>query len=409
MKNILSIITLLSIIALASCSKKTIPNTNEQGEAKQTPIEIAVAVSNSTTDFAFDFFKTLQTDPQATENVFVSPLSLHMALGMLANGATGETQTQILSAIKAGNLSIAELNASYKKLMTELPKADPKVKLALANSVWNKSGFIVEADYITTLNNYFEAQSKVLSTVEAINQWASDNTNGKITKVLQQLDPDLVLILMNALYFKGDWVTQFKTADTKNESFTLENGSSKTVSMMNQASKFKYASMDDFEAVELPYGNKQFVATIILPKPGKTLNAVFNNLNSTKWTSLQGGLDSATIILKLPKFKLEQDFQLNEVLKGMGMQKAFTDAAELQGIHKTAPLSVSFVKQNTFAAVDEVGTEAAAVTTIGIVFTSVGPITNIPFYCNRPFGIIISEKTSNTILFMGKIMNPDSH
>lgn len=410
-KYYLVAIAWISVFSIVSCTKNggsEKPDTN----AEQKPIEISVAVSNSTTKFAFDFFKTLQTDPQANENVFVSPLSLHMALGMLVNGATDETRAEIMKALKAENISQSELNDAYLKLLEELPQADPKVKLGLANSIWYRNTFSVQPDFISSLKTYFKAQITglpfVQSDINIINKWASDNTNGRIDNVIQEIKFEDIMFLMNALYFKGDWTAQFDAKNTKNQTFYLEGGATKTVQMMNQTDQFDYTSMEDFEAVQMPYGNKQFSATIILPKAGSTLESVFNNLNSDKWNSLQNNFSAQEVAMGVPKFTLEQEFQLQATLQKMGMLKAFTPGAQLNGINPIfKPLFVNFVKQNTFVAVDEVGTEAAAVTTIG-VGTTAAPLTK-PFICNRPFGFIISEKTSNTILFMGRIMSPQSN
>ena len=176
---------------------------------------------------------------------------------------------------------------------------------------------------------------------------------------------------------------------------------------MNQQDSFEYASFIDYYVLRMPYGNGQFVATLILPKVSKTISGVFNEFDATKWNDVQNNLQKQTVIVGVPKFKLTQEFSLNNTLKKMGMQKAFSDGAEFGGILKNEPIKVSFIKQNTFVAVDEVGTEAAAVTTIGMVTTSLPSYPS--FICNRPFGFIISEKTSNTILFMGRVMNPEAN
>lgn len=406
MKKItLLLTTLLIITGFMSCSKDSAPQKNPETEARQNPIAISAAIANNITDFSFYFMKNLQTEQPATDNIFVSPLSLHMALGMLVNGATRETKAEIMKALKTENLSQTELNETYKKLLKELPAADPKVKLALANSIWHKKDFSVEQSFLTQMKDYFSAEVLPLTTVDPVNKWASDNTNGKIPKVLDKIDANLVMLIMNALYFKGDWATQFETKNTADQNFKLESGATKSVKMMNQQESFEYASLADYTALRMPYGNGQFVATLILPKEGKTIGNVFSGFDVAKWDELQNSLRKQTVIVGLPKFKFNQEFELNKTLQKMGMVRAFTPAAQLDGINKTEPLDVSFVKQNTFVGVDEVGTEAAAVTTIGVVLTSLPSYPS--FICDKPFGFIISEKTSNTILFMGRIMSPE--
>lgn len=399
---LLTVIAMMTIIT--GCSKDLAPKGPET-QAEQKPVHISAAIANNITDFSFYFMKNLQTETPASDNIFVSPLSLHMALGMLVNGATAETKAEIMKALKTENLSQTELNETYKKLLKELPAADPKVKLALANSIWHKSDFAVEQNFLTNMKDYFSAAVLPLTTVTPVNQWASDNTNGKITKVLDKIDPDLVMLIMNALYFKGDWTSQFKATDTRDQQFKLEGGGVKTAKMMHQQNAFEYANFTDYTVLRMPYGNGQFVATFILPKGNKTIGEVYNNLDDTKWQAIQDGLQKVTVNVGIPKFTFSQEFNLNATLQKMGMVRAFTPGAQLDGIHITAPLMVSFVKQNTFVGVDEVGTEAAAVTTIGVVLTSMPSYPS--FICDKPFGFIISEKTSNTILFMGKIMSPD--
>ena len=200
------------------------------------PVTIPASIASGTTDFAFDFFKNLQETQPANDNLFVSPLSLHMALGMLLNGAENETAQQILKTLKMEGVSLDELNKAYKTLIDELPVADSKVKLGLANSVWYKSGFQVESSFQENKKKSFNAEVTGLEFNDAakakINQWASDKSNGKITKVLDQITPDQVMFLLNALYFKGDWAAKFDAKNTIDKPFTLLGGAEKTVKMM---------------------------------------------------------------------------------------------------------------------------------------------------------------------------------
>ncbi len=416
MKLLLLIIT--GIISISSCNENInprqtpdttaeTPEVDSQGE----PLAIDASVANITTSFAFDFFNQVQDEYTASENIFLSPLSLHMALGMVVNGAKGETQKEIIKALHAENIDLKKLNDTYKKLLRDLPAVDPKVQMALANAIFHKNSFPFEAAYLRQMNTDFKAEVKGLSfqpsDVDVINQWASDHTNGKISKVLQTIDPELVMILMNALYFKGDWTTQFDKKNTKDERFTGENNTSKMVEMMKQEAVFNYRETENYQAVNLPYGNQHFRATIILPKDGKTVADVLSNFKTTEWNMLQNTLRGKKVIVSLPKFKLELEKELNKTLQKMGMVKSFTEQADFTTMSKEKPLFVGFVKQNTFVEVNEEGTEAAAVTSVGIGTTSYpGPPKIIHVNCNKPFAFIISEKTSNTILFMGRIMNP---
>ncbi|MFT3903814.1 MAG: serpin family protein [Niabella sp.] len=407
----------LILLLFTHCSKDNSSGAGKDPKAQQKPIKISAPVANNITDFSFSFFRQLQKDPKVSGNVFASPLSLHIALGMLVNGATDETKAEIMDVLKAGNLTQDELNEAYKTLLAELPKADKKVNLGLANSVWYKNNFPVEKSYLTTMKDVFEAQITGLPFApgdeKIINQWASDKTNGKIKEVLKEISPDAIMFLLNALYFKGDWAMQFDKKYTVAKPFNLQDGTTKNVQMMNQTAHLNYTGNSDFRLLELPYGNQQFVATLILPQEGKTIESVMDDLTGEKWQAAQKSLGDREVEVGLPKFSLEQKFELNDMLQALGMKRAFSPSdVELYGLYnplgKGNKVFVSFVKQNTFLQVDEEGSEAAAVTTIGMELTSAGPgvDTKVRFICDRPFGLVIGEKTSNTILFMGKIVNP---
>ncbi|WP_439582187.1 serpin family protein [Dyadobacter bucti] len=394
--------------ALISCTNDTVnPGSNEV-----TPVEIPSRISDGTTSFAFDFLHNLLETQPAEDNLFVSPLSLHMALGMLLNGAENETSQEILKALKMEGVSIEDLNSAYKTLINDLPVADSKVSLGLANSAWYKSGFQVETDYQNVLKSSFNAEITGLPFDDAgkdrINKWASDKTNGKIKKVLDKISPEHVMFLLNALYFKGDWSYQFDAKNTVDAQFQLENGTTKQVKMMNVKSDFKSASNTTYNAVSLPYANGQFNLTLVIPNGQNTVDKVLKEMTAEEWNTLQStGLRKAGINVGLPRFTLDYSADLNSTLDNMGIKKVFTGAAELGKINKTADLYVDFIKQDAYLGIDEKGTEAAAVTTIGIGLTSVTP--EPPrFICDRPFALIISENTSNTILFMGRIKNPES-
>lgn len=402
----LSIAAALLICLSAGCSQdKTTP---EPSEGK--PVNLSPRIAGQTSDFAFDLLRRLDDTEPAGDNIFVSPLSLHIALGMLLNGAEAETRAGIIKTLKAEGSSVEELNKAYRTLLKEMPEADNKVKLSIANSVWYRREFSVKQSFQQVLKETFDAQISGEpfddSTVKKINQWASDHTQGKIKQVIDQIQGDMVMFLMNALYFKGDWKYTFDKKQTKDWNFQLANGSDKKVKMMFTESDLRSYANDDFTAVELPYSSGQFNLTLFVPRAGKNLNAVLQKFDHTKWEAVQSALAAGTVRVGLPKFTLEYEIQLKKVLSDMGMSKAFESSAELNGISDDGRLSVGFVKQNTFLGIDEEGTEAAAVTTIGVVLTSVGPGTPKTVIADRPFFFVISEKTSNTILFTGRIVNP---
>lgn len=368
---------------------------------------VPATFADQTSEFAFDFLKKHNAAEKADKNYFVSPLSLHVALGMLANGADGKTKDELIKGLRVSS-DLATTNGIYKDLIDNLPNSDPKVTNTIANSVWYRNTFSVEKSFLDILKASFNAQAYAedfnnTATVSKINNWASDNTNGKIKKVIEQIEPSQVMFLMNALYFKGDWKIPFKVENTRDENFAGTTGT-KSVKMMSMQEKVKYANRTGYQALELAYGSGNYVMTILLPDEKTSVSNVINTMSGTEWKSLNTALAEQKVIVGLPKFTVEYETNLNKVLENMGMPTMFSDFADLSKISPPAgKIKVGFVKQNTFVAVDEKGTEAAAVTTIGIELTS-API--LPeFICNRPFAFFISEKQSNTILFAGKIVN----
>jgi len=405
----------ISTLVIASVCFSALGCNDDNVDSRPDPVRavlIPERISTGTNDFAFDFFKNLQQVEHSDKNLFVSPLSLHTALGMLLNGAEKETASEILKALKMEGVSLEDLNKTYKILLHELPSADSKVTLGLANSVWYRKNFSVEANFMNVLRQSFQAEVTGLefnnAAKDKINQWARDKTDGKIRKVLEQLNADDVLFLLNALYFKGDWATRFDPKNTLDKPFHLQVGGDKNVKMMFAKADFATSGSEKFVAVRLPYGNGQFEMTALLPKDQNSITEVLNSLTSAEWNKIRSDTVKTSVNLGLPRFTMEYSVRLNGVLDLMGMQKAFSGAAEFGNISREQPVKVSFVNQDTYLGVDEKGTEAAAVTSIGMVATSSGPREPENIVFDRPFGIIISEKTSNTILFMGRIMNPES-
>lgn len=398
---------LILLSSIATSLVFTTMNCSNLISPKEADVTIPSNFSEKTTAFAFDFWKNLHKAESANENYFVSPLSLHIALGMLVNGADGQTKTEIQNVLKTNDLSLEETNKIYKDLIEGLPNVDKDVKNTIANSVWQRKDFTPESAYLTTLKDYFDAQLYVenfsdAATVGKINKWASDNTNGKIDQIIDQISPDQVLFLINALYFKGSWTNEFKKDETYKQDF---NGTTATkqVDMMHQTKEMNFAQIGNYKALELPYSNEKYVMTVLLPDAGK-LNDVVENLTPSAWATISKSLTKQKVMVALPKFTLKYSKKLNDILAEMGMPTAFTGNADLSKIMAPAgKLKVDFVKQDAYVAVDEQGTEAAAVTTIGVGLTSLPMYPE--FICDRPFLFVISEKSSNTILFVGRIAN----
>ncbi|MFC5410934.1 serpin family protein [Larkinella bovis] len=397
----------VGLLPMAGCQTDTTAPNPGTGGLK--PTAQARLFAQKTNDFSFDFLKRINAQHKEDENIFVSPLSLHMALGMLLNGADGQTADEMKKAMHLDGVSLADANQTYEFLRKGLPTADPKVTTKLANSIWYRNGFSVEPSYLDVTKQTFDAQisgedfSNPTPVINKINQWASDNTNAKIKKVITEVKDEQVLFLLNALYFKGDWKYQFDPKNTGEEPFTLVSGVDKRVPIMTMNSVIRHAFRPTYGAFELPYGDGTYAMTVLLPHSNSP-DALINSLNATEWADLQQAMRESKIAVGLPKFTLEYEANLNNVLKQMGMPSAFTDAANFSRISTRQGLKVSYVKQNTFVAVDEKGTEAAAVTSIGVEVTSLPP----SLICNRPFVFLITEKGTGSVLFMGKIVNPET-
>ena len=400
----------LSLIAsFSSCEK-------QKSEPDLTPkvIELTSAAAgaiSSSNNFGIELFTKVALGEQ--KNLMLSPLSASTALTMLLNGCGGNTFSQLKETLRyPDNQSIADINAAYESLVDQLLKADPKVKLALANAIFYRNGSVVKAPFLNTMNTDFRAKIEGLdfalpSALNTINKWASDNTNGKIPKVLNEISSDAVMFLMNALYFKGDWSYQFDKSKTSDRLFTPDNGTAENVTTMNGEVGAKIVYGNSYKAIEMPYGRSNFTMIVIVPDNDlKTFNESFDG---ELWSNITTGFDnieeSGKVIVYFPKFKFSYEKILNYQLKSMGMLDAFDPyVADLSGISDES-IYVSFVKQNTFVEVDEEGTEAAAVTTIGVELTSFPP-KPMQFVVDKSFIFAIRERTTNTLLFIGQVVNP---
>lgn len=402
--SLLSTVMAGSLLTAVSCKNTNLApgQTTSTGE-----LRISAPFANQTTQFAFDLAKRVDAAEGQGKNFFVSPLSLHMALGMIMNGANGQTAEEIQKTLKLNAQTLAEANQTYQNLIDNLPTVDPNVTVTLANSVWSRNTFPVETSFQNLLKETFKADVSAedfsnSATVNKINNWASQKTNGKIQKVIDAIQPDNVMFLLNALYFKGDWKTRFNTEQTVDSPFKLASGGETTVRMMRLNTDLRRLVKPNYAAFELPYGSDKYAMTVLLPAGNTTAESLLSSLSSDEWTQLQKDMSLGKFDIGLPKFTMNYEIKLNNILQAMGMPTAFTDRADFTKINSQGRLTLSFVKQNTFVAVDEKGTEAAAVTTGGISVTSAP----LAYLCDRPFVFVIHEKTSGTVLFVGKVADP---
>ena len=384
-------------------------------EAEREPIpprELTLAekqITDAGSQFGLTLFRALSEDAP-NENLFLSPLSVSMALGMTLNGAGGETYTAMQQTLELAGLSQESINQSYQSLIELLVGLDPKVAFEIANSIWYRQGFAVEPDFLDGNTTYFDAEVRDLDfghpdAVDIINGWVSDKTHGKIEQILQEIDPATVMFLINAIYFKGTWTYEFDKDETREDVFTRHDGTTADVPMMRQEADLPYFETESFQAVDLPYGDSLFSMTILLPREGYDIDALAAELDEAHWNDWVGRFETRGLDLRLPRFKLEYEKELNEVLTALGMGIAFdAGRADFTGINRGGGLWIDYVKHKAFVEVNEEGTEAAAVTVVAInQCAGCGGGTPISMHVNRPFIFTIREQHSGTILFIGKV------
>ena len=362
--------------------------------------------------FALKLFKEIDAQAVADSNIFVSPLSVSVALGMTYNGAAGETQLAMARALEFGDLSLGVVNQGYRDLIDLLFNLDSQIEWRLGNSIWYREGFLVEPSFLDANRTFFDAQVEALNfgvpgAADVINQWVSERTNGRIERIVADpISPDMVMFLINAIYFKGSWRNQFDRSLTRDAPFVLGDGTEVTTRMMShkETVDVRLNGDDQVSVLELGYGGDAFTMTVVLPRAEVSLQSVIEALETERWESWISGLNDAQRVVEMPRFSFEYEIRLNDVLASLGMEIAFVDgAADFTKINSEGGLFISEVKHKTFVQVDEEGTEAAAVTQVGISVTSAGPTR---FVIDRPFLFAIRERLSGTILFMGKMVDP---
>jgi len=343
-------------------------------------------------------------------NLFVSPLSVAMALTMTYNGAAGETEAAMRSTLELDSMTVDEVNAANQSLITLLRGLDPHVKFQIANSIWYRLGFRVEQPFLDANRTYFDARVDSLDfndpgAAQTINNWVNTQTNGLIHEIVPSpLPSDALMYLIDAMYFKGDWTQQFDKALTAPRAFHLTDGSTVQVPTMTfgQEAAIRTASTSQGRMIDLSYGGAAFSMTILLPRENLNVDTVVANLTLDEWNSGVAALDTLVTELYLPKFKLENNLKLNATLSALGMGIAFSDFADFTRMTAGGGVRISEVKHRTYVDVNEEGTEAAAVTSVGIAPTSAPPVLEV----DRPFVFALRENLSGTILFMGVIRHP---
>lgn len=366
-----------------------------------------VAANNQ---LGFQLLKEVSEDEN--DNIFISPMSLFMALSMLYNGADGETKEEIAKVLHVEGIDVTELNQANASLLSRLHNQSKQIQLNVANSIWLNDEFHFQTDFAQSNSDYFNAEVEEITITDRkspkkINEWVQKSTNGKIDKVVDEpLEADLVAMLINAIYFKGDWTHKFDKEQTQKQSFHLKGGTTKDVSLMVLNENLAYFETDKFQAVSLPYGDEAMSMKVFLPKENYSVEELEGMFTVDSWKQWNSSFIKKIGTVLLPKFHLEFEVLLNDNLKHLGMTTSFDNNADFtKMIQENNSLFISKVKQKTFIDVNEEGTEAAAVTSISLD-TASAPVASFFMEVNRPFFIAITDDTTGTILFLGSISNP---
>lgn len=381
------------------------PNNNAGGDAGDMP--------QRTTHFAFDLFSRLQAE-KPDQNLFVSPLSVTMAVSLIYHGAGADTAAAIAETMGWDGLSPTQVGAALDDLATQLESADPQVKFAIADSMWTREDVTFKPSFLEAIKAVPDVRVEALNfgdpaSAKTINDWVSEKTYGLIPEITTPQDlANLWLMVLDAVYFKGRWSDVFDKGATKDAPFTLLDGTTKTVPLMAQHGEFGYHAEDLFQSIRLSYGEHRIGMYVFLPSKEAGLKGFLSALNADKWAEWTGAMQGQEGTIKLPRFSAKGDRGLNDVLTAMGMGVAFDNAKADFSAMCEQKMWIDIVRQKSFLKVDEEGTEAAAVTQIGMVGAAAPP-PGEPFemVVDRPFFLAIVDSETNTILFMGAIVAPE--
>ncbi|MFN6469188.1 MAG: serpin family protein [Nostoc sp. SerVER01] len=394
----------------SALAQSSLPQPETPLEKKTVKTDSKILQSNN--KFGFKLFSEVNKTDAGEKNVFISPSSVAIALAMTYNGASGSTQQAMAKTLELQGMSLSEINSAYAAVLKQLlENPDAKVQLKIANSLWANQEVKFQPEFLQRTENFYQAKVSNLNfqdptAISTINDWVKDNTAGKIDKIVQNIEPDQVLFLINAIYFKGNWTNEFNKNQTAEQPFYIKSGRQKKHPMMSQEGDYRYYENEQFQAVSLPYGKDGKVSFyIFLPKQNSNLKAFSQNLNVETWEKWMTQFNKQKGFIRLPRFKTEYDVTLNNALKVLGMEEAFSNKANFSGMGKN--FAISQVKHKTFVEVNEEGTEAAAATSVGIVATSLRQEPE-PFrmIVDRPFFCAIRDNQTGSVLFMGSIVEP---
>jgi serpin B len=411
--GLIAVLVVSSNLFLAGCTDQSNPPKNQPNQ----PITIAddnnattegvSSLVNGSNQFAFDFYQQLK---DGGENIFFSPYSISVALGMTYEGARGKTAEEMQSVLHFPADDIIR-RAAFAWLYNNMNEEEKEYILSTANALWAHKDYKFLDEYFDLIERYYMGKVTNLDFVEeseksrvTINTWVEEQTNGKIKDLIPegQINSLTRLVLTNAIYFKGNWLKQFDEDDTKDRDFKIDLETSVKVPMMSMTGEtFNYTASQDLQILELPYEGEDLSMLVLLPKEG-TMDSLEASLSLENLANWRSNLYEREIDIYIPKFKFETKYDMGDTLKEMGMPTAFSNSADFSGMDGTKNLAIGFVIHQGFVEVNEKGTEAAAATAVGMIATSATP----SFYADHPFIFLIQDRESGNILFMGRVSDP---
>ncbi|CEI80574.1 Serpin (serine protease inhibitor) [Oceanobacillus oncorhynchi] len=351
-------------------------------------------------------------DKNEDGNVFISPISIWTALNMTYHGADGKTKAEMEEVLGLENIDSDALLSADHDLLMEQAADNQEVELYLANAVWFREDMEINAAYQEALETYYQAKIDPLTTADAINDWVAEQTNDRIDHMADDISPDLILFLLNAVYFQGDWTYPFDETLTEEQEFSLEDGSTIETPMMTLYKKDLYYWEDEnVQVVSLPYEEEETIQMqIFLPSEDTSFSNFREDFSLEKWQESMDALEQQTGTVLLPSFTLEYESELNDFFIHLGMEQAFDpNQADLSNMFEGTNASDAYISRifhKTFIDVDEEGTEAAGATSVEVEETSAVLEDTFTMNINRPFLFTITNTEEDIILFMGSIEQP---
>ena len=406
---------LLAICAGVPGCKKDVAQKPELPKTRKANLTVDSRLVNATNALGFQLYHKLVA-ANGTKNLFISPTSIEMALGMTYNGAAGSTQQAMATTLGVKAMTLDDFNKANAQLLTLLKCPDPKVEMEIANSLWSQQRYTFADDFLRRNRDYFQATVRTVdfrqsASAQQINTWVKDNTKGMIPQLVEHADiKGAQLVLVDAFYFRGKWTDPFKKKLTKDGDFTLLDGSTKSVPLMQRMDEFQYLETVNFQAVSLPYGDKYVTMYVFLPKKNTTLADFSKSLTPDDWVKWQTQFHKTSGTLRLPRFKADYSTSLVTALSALGMKECFSDQANFSSMLSTdrrTDLFISDVLHKTALEVNEEGTAAAAVTGIAMPGSSEGTINPFTMTVNHPFFLAIVDKPTGALLFLGSIVKPE--